>query len=270
MQGVCSGHGPDTAHHSLSLEVTAYRLMRIGEQYVARVVSSKTCSACAKKKRHVERAAAAAPAAASAAEAAPSAAAAAARATKPRAAARSAEAGAMEAVLSPPRAHGTAARSASGRCSLEAPGILRGDGGGGAEAAAAVAAANAATAAARAAAALALDAAAAAARPRAPAAMARTSVEELITREGLKSFLVQFRGAFEAVVGMGGDAAMRKKCTPITGKQLALFVTTRSALAGGMVDDSTKVTPRGLAGQHAPRAHLTPLPCAAPARSGAA
>jgi hypothetical protein len=81
--------------------------------------------------------------------------------------------------------------------------------------------------------------------------MARTSVEELIKRAGLAPFPVQFRLAVEAVVGKGGDAAMRKKCTPITGKQFSLQVTTRSALAGGMVDDSTKVTPRGLAGPHA-------------------
>jgi hypothetical protein len=99
--------------------------------------------------------------------------------------------------------------------------------------------------------------------------MVRASVEDLLKGAGLVEFVQHFTSAAESILAVGGNAAMRKRCTDITGKQSSLQLTMRSYLAAGQEDSSAKVAPR--AGEpHVPRAHLTQLARVDPTHSGAA
>jgi hypothetical protein len=99
------------------------------------------------------------------------------------------------------------------------------------------------------------DAAAATARPPASLGMVHSSVEDLLTGARLGEYLGHFTSAAEALLAVGGDAAISNKCTDITGKQASLQVTTRSCAAGGQGDTSKVGNPK-LDALLAPSAHL--------------
>ena len=245
-QGKCPGSHEGESHDSEAVEVSKYRLVFLGEGYYeTQVVACSRCSACAKKKRPAEQRADAAESAAATPAAAP-----AARnetATAARRSTHTARAALPRAGASVPlrlrrrlaeqsaQAHAPGSHVALGDRLTDTTGAV-------AAAAAAAAAGAAAHAANRAVAAL-RDAAAIAARPPASVGMVHSSVEDLLKSAGLGEYVGHFTSAAEALLAVGGDSEMRKKCTDITGKQASLQVIARSCAAGGQGDTSKVSNP---------------------------